>query len=145
MSKWHFLLTMVFAPMIALADGDHDHESDPHEENEKGIVEASEAKGIRISPEAHKNFGIRTLGFTSGAIVLPKSAIFFGLQEKNLYRLRDGFYKRIDFQTITKTKNEFTISSTDLKSGDQIVIEGLGFLRIAEIAAFGGVAHGHSH
>ncbi len=150
---------VLISPLIARSDEDHDHkeeshghtEGEAHEEApssvgaEKGVLEASADKGIRLGEKAEKKFGIKTLAFVSGSITLPKSAVFFGLQEKNLYRLRDGFYKRIDFSTLSKSNSQFTITSPDLKSGDQIVTEGLGFLRIAEIAAFGGVAHGHSH
>ncbi len=114
----------------------HDHEED----------EADESQGFKLSQEAFKNFGIQLRKAGPGVpMTLPKKSIFFGLQEKNLYRYRGGFFKRIDFKTLTKTKTEMTVSSDDLQSGDQIATEGLGFLRIAELAAFGGVAEGHSH
>lgn len=112
---------------------------------EKGILEASEAKGFKLSPEALKNFAIKTMPASTGSMKLARSSVFFGLEERNLYRVRDGFFKRIDFKTLSSTKTELTVSSSDLKEGDQIAVEGLGLLRICELAAFGGVSEGHSH
>ena len=78
-------------------------------------------------------------------MVIPASAILYSGEEINLYRLRAGFYKRIDFRLISKTAKEAKISSPDLKVGDEIVTTGIGFLRAAEIVATGGAPEGHSH
>ena len=137
---------------VAVADDHgHGHGDDrsggqAHEHHEHEEDEADESQGFKLSQEAFKNFGIQLKKAEPGVpMTLPKTSIFFGLQEKNLYRYRGGFFKRIDFKTLSKTKTEMTVSSDDLQSGDQIATEGLGFLRIAELAAFGGVAEGHSH
>lgn len=134
-------------------EGGHAHgEEGEHEEGgsavgpEKGITEANEKDGFKLSPEALKNFGIKTVSAQPGvALTLPRRAIFFGLKERNLFRVRNGFFKRIDFATVSKSKTEYTVKSSDLQPGDQVVIEGVGFLRIAELAATGGVGEGHSH
>lgn len=76
---------------------------------------------------------------------ISSKAIFKSLSEVNLYRLRAGAYKRIDFKTIDKNKDTWVVSSTDLSPGDKIVVDGIGFLRIAEIAASGGLSDSHSH
>ncbi|MGE0633518.1 MAG: hypothetical protein AB7O96_13985 [Pseudobdellovibrionaceae bacterium] len=139
---------------------DHkDHEEHEHEEGgehgeaessnigpNKGITEADERDGFRLSPEAIKNFELKTVDVSGAKIIkLAKSAIFFGKEEKNIYRLRAGFYKRLDFKTLSRSDSEYTIECKDLEPGDKVVVNGLGFLRIAEMAAFGGVAEGHSH
>ena len=135
--------------------GDHaeDHEHGEGEEEEspsvgpdKGIVEASEDRGIKLSPEALKNFELKMTKLSgSSPWKLPLSARLLAGEEVNLYRHRDGFFKRIDFTAVASTSSEVTVRSSELNSGDEIVIGGIGFLRIAELAAFGGVAHGHSH
>lgn len=136
------------------ADGEKhtDHEGEGEEEAYpqigpgKGILEASKDKGIRLSPEAEKNFEIsRTAVPTQGNFEIPKSAIVTAATEVNLFRYRDGFYKRVDFKFVSKTSNRAVVVSEELKNGDEVVITGLGFLRIAEIAAFGGAPEGHSH
>lgn len=131
---------------------DHGGEEEGHEEGgsrvgpDKGILEASEANGIKLSPEAIKNFELETKALAgSGPWTLPSSARLLAGEEVNLFRVREGFYKRIDFALIKKNGDEISVSSKDLKSGDSIVISGIGFLRIAEITAFGGAPEGHSH
>lgn len=138
----------------AAKESEHEHEEGEHGEEEgasnvgpdKGIIEASAENGIRLSPEALKNFDIRTLKLTgSGPWSIPTSARLLAGEEVNIYRVRDGAFKRIDFNITKKTPDNMTINSADLKSGDEIVISGIGFLRIAELAAFGGAPEGHSH
>ncbi|MNL80824.1 hypothetical protein D3C87_2077680 [compost metagenome] len=76
---------------------------------------------------------------------MPESAILHSGEEVNVYRLRDDFFKRIDFNKKSQSGGKISLESKDLKSGDQIVTRGLGFLRIAELSAFGGTPEGHSH
>lgn len=139
-------------------DGHQDHKeeaSNSHGEHEeensqigqgKGIVSASETEGIQISVEAEKNFEIKRVKFLESTIFeIQKSAIVTAGTEVNLYRFRNGYYKRVDFDLIKKSEKTIFIKSKDLKNGDEIVIHGTGLLRIAEIAAFGGAPEGHSH
>lgn len=136
-------------------EGSHakgDEHGDEHaEENsqvgaDKGILEASEEKGIKLSPEAEKNFEVeKTAVSSSQPITISKKTIVTSGVEVNVYRYRDGFYKRIDFVQISKNENTVTISSKDLVKGDSIVTKGLGFILVAEIAAFGGAPEGHAH
>lgn len=129
------------------AEGAHEHEEEAANVGpEKGILAADEDRGFKLSPEALKNFEIKSQALSvSQPWTLPLSAQFLSGEEVNLYRLRDGFFKRIDFKLIKRSSDGLTISSESLKPGDEIVTHGVGFLRIAELAAFGGVADGHSH
>ncbi len=136
-------------------EGHDDHEEDGYDEHkegggnvgpEKGILAASEEGGFMLSPAALENFEIRAQKLSaSNSWTLPLSARLLSGEEVNLYRLRNGFFKRIDFKLIRQSQDEMIVSSEALKAGDEIVTNGIGFLRIAELAAFGGVAHGHSH
>ncbi|MBK7842907.1 MAG: hypothetical protein IPJ71_04315 [Bdellovibrionales bacterium] len=132
----------------------HEHgksnEHGEHEESaqvgpDKGILEVSESEGFKLSPEAEKNFELSRVKVSSDSLELPKSAIVTAVSEVNVFRYRNGFYKRIDFSEVNRSQGKIRIRSKDLKSGDEIVVHGLGFLRIAEIAAFGGAPEGHSH
>lgn len=122
-------------------DDEHGHEENSQVGEGKGIVAASEDDGIKLSPEAEKNFEIQKV---SGNII-PKSALVKVGEEINLYRYRDGFYKRVDFNVVKNDGDKIHIQSPDLKSTDQIVVQGMGYIRIVEIAAFGGAVTGHSH
>jgi hypothetical protein len=124
----------------------HGEEENPQVGPNKGILAASEDQGIKLSPEAEKNFEIQKFKITAASsFEIPKDAVVTAGLEVNLYRYRAGFYKRIDFDQLSRSGNKISIRSKDLKSGDEIAITGLGFLRIAEIAAFGGAPEGHSH
>lgn len=112
---------------------------------EKGVLEASESKGFKLSPEAIKNFNLKYISVEATSLKLPAEAILHAKEEKSIYRLRDGFLKRVDFKVITRSRTEYSIESKELKSGDQVLVRGLGFVRMAEIAAFGGAPEGHSH
>lgn len=146
------LATSLYTTSMIAADG-HDHAEGEHEEGEagnigpdKGILEASEKNGFKLSPEAIKNFDLKYQKLTGdGPWILPKNSIVYSGKEINLYRLRNGFFKRIDFETIKKTSSDITADSDDMREGDEIILVGIGFLRIAELAAFGGVADGHAH
>lgn len=142
-------LVLVLIHSVALGHGhEHDTESESSANTgpEKGILEASEVKGFRLSAEAVKNFGIATQKLKGdGPWTLPKSAVVRSGEEVNFFRLRSGFFKRIDFTTIKKTSAEVTADSDSLRGGDEIVVTGTGFLRIAELSAFGDAVQGHSH
>lgn len=126
--------------------GEHDeHEESAQVGPDKGILEANETEGFKLSPEAEKNFELSRIRVSGGTVELPKRAIVTAVAEVNVFRYRSGFYKRIDFTEVGRSQDKIRILSKDMKPGDEIVIHGLGFLRIAEIAAFGGAPEGHSH
>lgn len=130
-------------------EGDaHGEESDENAQVgiDKGIVEANKAKGFKLSPEAEKNFNVNKVKISNAQNAeIPKAALVTSAMEINLYRLRDGFYKRIDFKVKVTNTNSLIISSDELVKNDEIAISGLGFLRISELAAFDGAPSGHSH
>lgn len=114
----------------------HGDEHGEHEEN---------TEGFKLSEKATKNFELSYMDYKAPSVTVPAAAVFRGLSEVNLYRMRNSLYKRIDFKILEKNKDSFKVTSTDLEAGDKIVIKGIGFLRIAEIAASGGISDSHSH
>lgn len=130
---------------------EHGEEGEQGEENvqvgpNKGIVEASKENGFKLSAEAEKNFSIQRVKVLNlKAIQVPREAVVSSGIEVNLFRIRAGYYKRIDFVKVSVVDNKLTIRSNDLMIGDEIAVSGLGFLRISEIAAFDGAPSGHSH
>jgi hypothetical protein len=127
-------------------DAHHEKEGSANVGPNKGILEASAEDGIKLSPEALKNFAIRVQKLSGPAPwIIPASARLLSGEEVNLYRLRDGRYKRIDFEVLKRTGDQLTITSRDLRASDEIALSGIGFLRTAELAAFGGAPEGHSH
>lgn len=137
-------MLLIMKPFSTLAGED---EVAPSVGADKGITAADEHDGIKLSVEATKNFAMKTQKLTSGVQIweVPSTAILVSGEEVNVYRLRDGFYKRVDFETVSKTAGKFKIKSKDLKGGDDVVISGLGFLRAAELSAFSSGDEGHGH
>lgn len=125
----------------------------PHEEEvnssvgpDKGITVFSETDGFKLSVEAIKNFELRNQRLVGlGPWSIPSAAVLYSGEEVNIYRVRNGFYKRIDFTLISKNGKDVKINSPDLKADDEVVIHGVAFLRSAEIVATGGAPEGHSH
>lgn len=141
------ILTMTLA-LTSMARAE-EHHHDDHEENDKHGDHGDhhdEDEGFKISPEAVKHFELQFQKLAgAGPWNLPSSAILLSGEKQSLYRLRNESYQRIEFKLIKKTNNEWNLSSPDLRAGDEIVVRGAGFLRIAELAASGEVSHGHSH
>jgi hypothetical protein len=137
--------------------GDEKHEEhgeEKHEEEEenskigpdKGILKADEKLGFILSPEAMKNFGVKTIKLSGEkAWILPSKARVLSQNEVNIFRIRNQFIKRIDFKVLLSEGPNLKIESSDLMNGDEIIVQGIGFVRIAEITAFGGASEGHSH
>ncbi|UYL07365.1 hypothetical protein B9G69_009935 [Bdellovibrio sp. SKB1291214] len=138
------LLAVIFSmpPMNlkAMASQSHLHSDQKENHGDHGD------EGFKLSAEAVKNFGITTLRLVkSGPWTVPTSAVLYSAEEVNLYRLRNGFFKRIDFTTEKRSPAELLVRSKDLKDHDEVVVQGVGFLRTAELMATGGAPEGHSH
>lgn len=116
------------------AHADHDDDHDEHGSD-----------GFKLTAKAVKNFALTYVDYKAPGTTISSKAIFRSLSEVNIYRVRAGLYKRIDFKTLEKNKDTWKVNSPDLMPGDQIVVSGIGFLRIAEIAASGGLSDSHSH
>jgi hypothetical protein len=111
-----------------------------------GAMDTHEHDGFKLSSEALKNFELKMQKLQGhGPWPISKGSVVRSGEETNLYRLRDGFFKRIDFQIVKRSNDQLFVVSKDLREGDEIAVSGLGFLRIAELAAFGGVSESHSH
>jgi hypothetical protein len=134
--------------------GHEDGHSDEHGHDEeeaggsvgpdKGITEKAEA-GFKLSPEAIKTMGIQTKNFSGGAFLVPAEAIVAIKTEKTVFRLRGGWFKRVKIEIASKNPQGVTLKTTSFRDGDQIVLVGTGFLRIAEIFAEEGASHSHAH
>jgi hypothetical protein len=132
----------------------HDHgKKHEDEENEggknvgpnKGVTSIDEENGFTLSDEARKKFSIETEMVTgSGPWNFPESALLLTGEEKNIYRFRNGYFKRIDIQIFEKNGSQVYLNSPELKNGDSVVVKGVGFIRTAELDVTSGES-GHHH
>lgn len=133
--------------------GEHaDHEEAGHGEEEapknvgpeKGVTAYDEKKGFVLSPEATRNFRIETKQLEGqGPWTVDAKALLSTREEKSVYRVREGFLKRIDVEIRNKKKETVSISSHNLRSGDAVVVRGSGFIRIAEVDLTSGETEHH--
>jgi len=133
----------------------HSHEASEmgHEEEgeaknvgpNKGIISYDEHDGFVLSSGASKNFKIEYLTLQNSAPwILPKSALVTTREDRSVYRNRGGKLLRVDVTLVSRTKDHAQVKSEDLQPGDQIVIRGAEFLRVAELDITSGES-GHHH
>ena len=149
--------SLCFLSLTVHAEGEHEHGHEKeHKEEHKEAKKEAHAEhnedhdehgddGFKLSDTAIKNFELTYVDYKAPGTTISSKAIFRSLNEVNIYRVRSGLYKRIDFKMLEKNKDTWKVNSPDLMSGDKIVVNGIGFLRIAEIAATGGLSDSHSH
>lgn len=135
----------------------HEHHEDEHGEHEgskfgpgKAILEVKhEGERFKLSPDAEKVMGIKiqTLVNTdkTKTFSVPKGSIVYYQEKTGVYREHDSWYELIDIMVTEINSNEMLISSEKLNAHDQIVVSGLGLLRVAHLEASGQGGQGHAH
>ncbi len=105
----------------------------------KAVLETSKEYGFRLSEIAVKTIGVNSIQVPEGSSVkIPESALVYSLDQIGVYRLRNQWFKFVNVKVLNQA-DESLISSKELVSHtDQIVINGSGLLRAAEMEAFGG-------
>ena len=115
----------------------------------KAITALSEKEGFQLSEKAQRRLNLRFLTLAQSAPYrVPAQALVYSQFELGVYRLRQGWFK---FVHVEKTSSpqpsdvSLSILSSELQAGDQIVIQGTGLVRAADLEAFGGHEGGHDH
>ena len=84
----------------------------------KGVVEASEKDGIKLSQKAVQTLGLKTVSISSSNIhTLPLGALIYFQEEVGVYRLRSGFFKLIEGKVIKKKSDTVTFEASGVVSG----------------------------
>ncbi len=128
----------------------HAHGDEEEEEGssvvgpDKGILEKGK-EGFKLAPEAMKTFELKTEDIRAKVTEIIRPALVEIKNDKFIYRLRDGWIKKVSVKVLKKDNLKVTVDISQFKDGDQIIINGVGFVRTAELVAEEGVAHGHSH
>ena len=131
--------------------GKDEHEHDTHAKEEvvatnvgkgKGVLEASEAKGLKLTPEAIKTLGIETNIIASAAsgLAVPRQALVESKKERFIFTLLDGFYKPLEVSLIQKNKETVQVKvSEKVPVHLTVVVKGANFLRNIQVYVFSGV------
>ena len=72
-------------------EDEHDHGSSKAIGEGKAIVEVDETKGFKLSPEATQTIKVKTSSIAGKTIEIPRDALVVSLNEKGIYRYRDGY------------------------------------------------------
>ena len=123
----------------------HDHGSSKAIGESKAITEVDEVKGLKLSPEAIKTMKIRLTPANRGTLMIAKSTLVTSKNIKGVYRFRDGFFKFLQASSVKEVNNKYKIKVKGITSGDQIVTNGLGLLRVSDIYSTDKSEYGHSH
>jgi len=113
---------------------------------EKGVIHADEHDGFVLRPSAEQNFAIKKTALKAGPNwTIPRHALIYSGLETQVFRQRENHWKSVDVEINRKTGKNVEIRSKDLQAGDQLAVDGIGFLKIIEQSVFGPVADGHGH
>ncbi|GIL17063.1 MAG: hypothetical protein BroJett040_08140 [Oligoflexia bacterium] len=147
--KYILTLCLLFFSSLPIAAEEHEHEGHgDHDEAganigpDKGILEKSK-EGIKLSKEAVETMAIKAMDIGSQSVSIPVSALVKIKDEKYVYRLRNGWFKRVEIQVVQKNGNTLTVIISDFVAGDKIVTDGLGFLRTSDVFSEEGATHSH--
>ncbi|WP_141731604.1 efflux RND transporter periplasmic adaptor subunit [Oligoflexus tunisiensis] len=138
------LLICSFAPLV-FAHGDEG--AGPSRVGpDQGILKFDEHEGFVLRPSAEENFAIQKSRLKAGPIwTIPVSALVYSGLEVQVMRQREGSWQSVDVEIVRKTKVSAEIRSAGLAAGDELAIQGIGFLKIIEQSLMGPAADHHDH
>lgn len=134
----------------------HDHEEkDDHEGHDHGTSKAigkgkaievvDEKKGFKLSKEAIKTLKLKLQNVDGDEFEISKSTLVSSKSIKGVYRFRAGFFKLLSAKILKETKTGYKVKVAGVDFGDQIVINGVGLLRVTDVYSTDKSEYGHSH
>lgn len=123
------LLLFLFSLQV-FASGGHHHGGDKAIGEGKAIVDVDEKKGFKLSSEAIETLGIKSKRVND----LPPSALVIDRDERSFYVLRDGYFRLLKLSELKTLRPE-----------DEVVVEGVGLLRITDVYSTDESEYGHAH
>lgn len=101
---------------------------------DKAITNANKADGFKLSTIAFKKLEIKTSKIQSkNSIKVPSSSLVFFQSDVGIYRARSGWFKLIPIKILNKSNGEVTITSSEIKNEDEVVVNGSDLLRLADL------------
>lgn len=109
----------------------------------KGVIDANEKDGIKLSPKAVEKLGLKTEKIASSHLhTLPLGSLIYFQEEVGVYRLRSGFFKLIEGKVVKKKSGMVTLEASGLVAGDQVVTQGAALLRLTDLNIWSGSGDG---
>lgn len=123
----------------------HDHGASKAIGKGKAIEVVDEKKGFKLSKEAIKTLKLRLQNVDGDEFEINKATLVSSKSIKGVYRFRAGFFKLLKAKILIKTKSGYKVKVAGVEFGDQIVINGVGLLRVTDVYSTDKSEYGHSH
>jgi len=124
---------------------EHDHETSKAIGKGKAIEVVDEIKGFKLSKEAIATLNLKFKKVDGNEFRINKTTLVSSKSVKGVYRFRAGFFKLLSAEILKETNSEYRVKVDRLNLNDQIVINGVGLLRVADIYSIDKSEYGHSH
>lgn len=123
----------------------HDHGASKAIGKGKAIEVVDEKKGFKLSKEAIKTLKIKLQNVDGDEFEISKSTLVSSKSIKGVYRFRAGFFKLLSAKILKETKTGYKVKVAGVEFGDQVVINGVGLLRVTDVYSTDKSEYGHSH
>lgn len=111
----------------------------------KAIEEVDELKGFRLSKEAIKTLKLKLNTVNGSSFKISKKTLVTSNNLKGIYRFRAGYFKFLPAKITKELADGYTVEVNGVDFGDQIVVDGVGLLRVADVYSTDKSEYGHSH
>ena len=131
-------------------EGHDDHSSHGHGGGKavgknKAITEVDEKKGFKLSKEAIKTLKLKLQTVDGESFKISKKTLVAFKKSKGVYRFRAGFFKLLPASINKEHSDGYMITAKGVDFGDQIVVDGVSLLRVADVYSTDKSEYGHSH
>ncbi|MBC86464.1 MAG: hypothetical protein CL677_04730 [Bdellovibrionaceae bacterium] len=123
----------------------HDHGASKAIGKGRAIEIVDEKKGFKLSKEAIKTLKLRLQNVDGDQFEISKATLVSSKSIKGVYRFRAGFFKLLSAKILKETKSGYKVKVAGVEFGDQIVINGVGLLRVTDVYSTDKSEYGHSH
>jgi len=112
----------------------------------KGVTAYDEHEGFKLSTEAQNRMKFAYKKTESpGMITIPREGLAQVLKDNHIYLHKNEFFKSIDVEIKSKTKDTYIVTSKELEPGTEVVVKGVNFLRVIEMDLNSGVEEQGDH
>ncbi len=111
----------------------------------KAIEAVDKVKGFKLSKEAIKSLDLKLQTVNGDEFTIEKSTLVASKDLKGIYRFRGGFFKFLPIDLKKEVNGKYLVKVKGVEFGDQIVIDGVGLLRITDVFSTDSSNYGHSH
>ena len=111
----------------------------------KAITEVDEKKGFKLSKEAIKTLKLKLQTVDRESFKISKKTLVAFKKNKGVYRFRAGFFKLLPASISKELSDGYMVTAKGVDFGDQIVVDGVALLRVADVYSTDKSEYGHSH